>query len=405
MLCYQCVRIIDVLLRNNIDLCELGLSSVRYGDKARCSSCKRDLSPGDYVVSDGDVESITEAALDLLASHISKVEIEFCSACKGADLEHAADTWNKNLESGDREMSPGGSDLHDVLSQYELDEFENDVLYKLRCSNCGYGAPWHPKHAPDTHSFELLDRAYTRRDIDAFWGDEAERISKIGVQYGIVVSEDEVNELVSLISRTPLLAMMSPAGKKIYDILQAHFLQEEAELLPRGSMVFRGRLRHPDDPICSTDQMWEPPSDSAVHGRYNGVGFPVLYCCDQADCIPFELNPGQKTAVDIATLSVRRDMKLFAVDSIFSDSFSGFVSSPNRSGSVIKMAYLFTNFIGECCKDIGYQGISYKPLGRNDYRNYAFFNYTRNLDLHVEGVQRLEYRASYEVVLRAKEEF
>jgi len=364
-------------------------ASQKFG--AQCDNCRRYLDAGDHYWLGEDVEDFEDMALDLLANDISTSYIHYCSKCDGADLEHHAYVWNKELDEDDDEVSPGGLDIDDVLNDYEVpDEYRATVRERLRCRNCGYG-----EANEIAGHFDLNDRAYTKRDIESFYYLDLEGINTLGERYGMEVSVEELHGLDELLKRTPLLAMYSSAAATLYKVLHAHYEQGHAYRISAGSRLYRGRVRHPNEKHFTEDEMWQPPNGKAVHGRYNGVGFPVLYCCDCPDGIPYEISPTKDQLIDVACIVTHKDMHLLDADRLFNGVFNGFVSSPSDSGDILKTSYMFTNFIGECCKHIGYHGVVYNPSIGNDYKNFALFNYDKGDVLSIESVTARDYMVSY----------
>ncbi|RIE05110.1 RES domain-containing protein [Cohnella faecalis] len=161
----------------------------------------------------------------------------------------------------------------------------------------------------------------------------------------------------------------------MFAAIQRQFEEGSYYSLAAGSELFRGRARNKDGAEFSAHDFWAPPDGAASHGRYNSIGVSVLYCCSDKQSVPYEIHPSHEQAIDIATITANRELKLFDIDKAF-EGFEGFVGSGNEETKLIKRHYLLTNFVGACCERIGYDGIKYDGVARRDahYVNFAFFH-------------------------------
>jgi hypothetical protein len=75
--------------------------------------------------------------------------------------------------------------------------------------------------------------------------------------------------------------------------------------------------------------------------------------------------------------------------------FNDFFSESNVESKTLKKVYLLTNFIRDCCQNIGYHGVKYKGVGRGSYYNYAFFNFAVAVDINITNVSAYDYDIIY----------
>jgi len=134
--------------------------------------------------------------------------------------------------------------------------------------------------------------------------------------------------------------------------------------------------------------MWAPPEGLPGHGRFNSIGVPVLYLTDKIEAVPYEVHPGHDQVLDVAEFIIQRELKLFDIGS-FDPDFQGFFYEKNEDTKNLKSAYLLPNFIGTCCSHIGYDGVKYEGVQRNNlpkYVNFALFTAQENDNLIITKV-------------------
>lgn len=398
-----CLDLLEVLETLNIDLNELSTAleevTLKDNGKLTCGKCKQTLSTGDlYFNSEEDFEYFVEEATVAIGKSLSE-KIEFCSHCEGSEIEFAIARFNKELEEDEVELPQRGVELQEFLFDVGIpDQYFDQVAENLVCQNCGYGEePYHPKHNPDGGHFDVWDRIYSQEDINEFYGVDVDEFIKLGTLYGIEFYKQELTDFQDIIYNYPLLAYKHPIGQKIYTVLQNHFDKGGYTTLSQGATVYRGRNRKRDSNTLKPDQLWNPPVGVASHGRYNSIGISVLYCTDSIEAIPNEIHPQHDDEIDIATFQIKSSYKLLDVSKLF-NGFEGFLSVQNAESKTLKSAYLLTNYIRDCCADIGYNGIRYKGVpGAGEYNNYAFFNFAKGQDIDIVGTRTFSFDIKYRI--------
>ncbi|MBR8645135.1 hypothetical protein KEH51_15705 [[Brevibacterium] frigoritolerans] len=58
--------------------------------------------------------------------------------------------------------------------------------------------------------------------------------------------------------------------------------------------------------------------------------------------------------LDIATISIKQPLKILDLSEMYGE-FGRILSISPSNNNVLKLEYLLTNFIAECCKEIGFQ--------------------------------------------------
>lgn len=393
IICFHCTDLVDVLNRLEISLDDFDnapLKMVGYKDLGDiiCSNCDNELDVGDlYFECEEDHEQFLDEAIQIISETLS-AQISQCFRCPaGQDIESFLYTVNKELKEDGITYSNPGTEIYEFLFDEEVPEqYHEKVKNYLICSNCGYGKPHHPKHNPNSYHFELHNHIYHSREvIDRFWGYDDEDFIELATNFGIDLEIKELEGFREFIYKYPMLALTKDTAKKIYSLLEKIYKDNEFIILNTSQILYRGRPRKKDDKVLTPEQLWSPPEGLPTHGRYNSVGVSVLYCCDKVDGIPYELHPTNEQDIDIAKFELINDLKLFDIDRVFKG-FEGFFALPNEESKMVKKAYLFTNFVGSCCAEIGFNGVKYKGVGKGDYTNFALFNVQQDKDLVIKDV-------------------
>lgn len=182
----------------------------------------------------------------------------------------------------------------------------------------------------------------------------------------------------------------------INDLLSANMFNAIAFNNRKGTSVYRGRIKDKDI-IFKRKEMLIPPASVKSIGRANPVGINYLYAADKIETVMAEIRAWKKSKVSIAKLEFKKDMCLvdFSIgeitDSIFdSGSYFNFdvleriqcleiealifkeLSRPINPREV-DMEYIFTQYICEKVKSLGYDGIIFKS-SLCDGTNYILFS-------------------------------
>ncbi|WGU92071.1 RES domain-containing protein [Paenibacillus dendritiformis] len=394
VICYHCAKIKHLLDYHGIGLDVLDnppIEIVGYKNSGNieCLECGSILYTNHlYFGDENDLSIFTDQAIEFVAKEISK-QIYSCSYC--SDIPNYVHSFNSDPHG--EKMDEQGTDIYDFLSENGVDEdFRDRIKKHLRCQSCNHGEKGHPEDNPNGGEFENFDRVFTREFEDQFWGYDDDFIS-FARDYDIIFTHSELAEFREYLYNYPMLAYKHSTGINIYTLLQKHWENNEYYILESGAIVYRGRIRKIDEAILDKDQLWNPPDGVATHGRYNSVGVSVLYCADNINGLPYELNPTSREVIDVAKMKVIFNIKLF--DMNFFDDVQDFISSKNEESKPVKKTYLLPNFIGTCCADIGYDGVRYKGLGKGDYYNFALFNNQKDKNLIIDDVIRMNVDVTY----------
>lgn len=366
---------------------------VGYNEDLECDNCEEGLVPGDLYIDTEYKECFLNSLSRFLGNKLSN-NIEYCSNCEGGEIEYR-DFVYKN-EFGKDHTQAQGMDMFEFLSENGVwdETLMNLVIKELECQHCNYGE----YDDEFNFHFDFTEKVYTEDDINSFYGVNIEELNKIGKIYDVEFHKDELDEFVNYLMEYPMLSLKHEVGKKFYEIFEKLFV-EGKEILKVSEFHYRGRKRYSDEKVFDNDKLWLPPFGLPSHGRYNFVGKPVLYCTDNIDGIPYELNPVQVEEIDYGRFKVQKNLGVLNITSLFTEKFGEFVSSSNLESTLIKKTYLLTNFLSSCCEVMGFDGIKYKGTSKNvDYYNYALFDMKPEKQLKIDEKKTMRINVLYKKV-------
>ncbi|WP_373232338.1 RES domain-containing protein [Cohnella sp.] len=366
----------------------------------KCLQCNSKIESLDQYFLEEYFEEEISPLFEKVGSQLSK-KIYGCFKCVGEQLDYNVYRWNKDEDDSSNYIeNNAGQTIENFLWDGDIaDQFHEPILEYLQCQSCHYGIELtHHSHNPDGGIFELHDQVYDEHETNSVYGlDDFDLLefSEFAQKYDINLSLLELHEFKDHLLKYPLLAYMHKTGQKVYALLKKHYEEENYIKLKSSSQLYRGRTRKKEkEQPFTNDEMWNPPEGLPQHGRYNTVGVSVLYLSNRKDAIPYEINPFNNEIIDIAQFKTRKKMKLFNISS-FDPGFQGFFNEINEESKPLKRAYLLTNFIGNCCTEIGYHGLVYQGVNKRKYTNYALFNFEKGTELQVVEVSSHEVEISY----------
>ncbi|MEK5504682.1 RES family NAD+ phosphorylase [Paenibacillus sp. FSL P4-0113] len=364
--------------------------------------CEKEIAENEYYISEDD---FFEISLIVLSESISK-KIHYCFNCEGAFINKVIkddSDYKGHYDLSDNDVSnlTALGQPVDNLIYYLLEyKVKDNLLLLLKCQNCGFGYNRSDPQTDRTRSeykFFREDKIYSKEDIQQFYDIiKYTKIRDFASDYGMDINTEDLIEFAIYLRANHMLGYLHNVGQSIFKLLETHFDKAHYGVLRTGTIVFRGRTVTKNCKDYEIDQMWNPPQSWASHGRFNPVGRSVLYCCDNIDSIPYEINPTAKQDICIAHVYIRRPLIMLDIDRLFYK-FNDLVRESSNNDGIYNSDYALTNYIAECCKEIGYHGISYKGVRGEDYTNYAILNFTSTDDVSINYIKRMKIKIKYEI--------
>lgn len=184
------------------------------------------------------------------------------------------------------------------------------------------------------------------------------------------LTEEEMLDFFRFLTKTPLMGLHHPVGRKLFNDVQEGLKPVLLEL--KELKVYRVRGKKLNSRPLAEDEMREPPRAVAGHGRYNMPGYPHFYVAESREGAKCEVEKHNQSAeYQMETFELLHPIKMIDL-SAGDNSFIRACRWPSEDGNgILHLEYLIPCFFGDCCQLAGIDGIKYK--GSDEYSNYVFW--------------------------------
>lgn len=190
-------------------------------------------------------------------------------------------------------------------------------------------------------------------------------------------TENELIDFCSFLSRTPMLALNSPTGQKIYEMLKDMYLSGMNSISFDKNVYYHCRSHKKAEMPFTYEQMLKAPHGLPWAGRYNQVGRSNYYFADTQKGAEAEVKK-HKTDNDVlqtVKLKPAKNIKMLDLSGSLArgKTFLRYLRF-SLTDVVNKMPreYLIPCFVSDCCNALGFDGIKY--YGSKEYSNYVVWN-------------------------------
>lgn len=188
---------------------------------------------------------------------------------------------------------------------------------------------------------------------------------------------DEMYVFFAYICNKPTLGAMHETGKKIYRLIGELKKEHLTEL--KNCKLYRGRVLEKDKHPFSENEVRKAPYGVSQQGRFNSAGISAFYLSDSIEGVKTELRKHSRNidSIQLATFSLNENLKLLDI-SAWNNQFTkyiGYPINPNGDKQAIQKEYLVANYVADCLKEYGVDGVVYK--GGSGYLNYVFWDDTK----------------------------
>ncbi|WP_113671178.1 RES family NAD+ phosphorylase [Vallitalea guaymasensis] len=199
------------------------------------------------------------------------------------------------------------------------------------------------------------------------------------------ISQEETLEFYHHLSEYPMIGTAHPVGKEILNSLKSYENYVDLDLT-----LFRARKREAsmDRPFV-IKELFNPSYGIANQGRYNFHGISNLYLCDSLEGALSEVRAQPPETIDIPEFRLSKRVNLLDVTEKDCALFN-YCGFENKSNLNIKPEYLIPNFLSQCCKLSGIEGIKYLSDKHEDAENYVFFIFNeydfKHITTHIKTI-------------------
>lgn len=328
-----------------------------------CPVCKQTLSFEENVVT--DITEFREAIGSEIASDMSENLVGRCEFCDEGQIRYA-------------QMEGEANTLEDLMrDDYFFIPFLDKIEDEVVCSNCGRPV-W-----GGVNVLSVSDANYMYDEEWEYYEDDREFLIQ-----SIDISPFEAQEFLFFLQQHPMMALTHEVGKKIFDKLTSETMPGLSSLM-KGLKLYRGRARNTVDrhvPYVMTE-MWAPPFERAPNGRFNPIGARVLYLADHPKTVVEEVNHDfdniSNIILEIGVFEIMEHMKVL---DIRGTDYESILSTPSLNVGMVKMEYLLSNFIAQCCSVVGVEAILYGSTKRTNGWNLAVLSYKEGENINLESL-------------------
>lgn len=361
---------------------------VKANDDLICKGCGCKIVKDEYYFYGNEFERY---AIEYIADKVQG-GIECCTECgQGEDIQMMKMSFEKcfadEYDNPQEEFEKYGtaSTIEDIIQEItdglseDWEQYYDSIAENVECPSCGNGSGVDYDEKINYGYFDRYTEVYTSQDISEFnhnfYGD---KMNDIHTQVDMLAEKFTFSELVELKNKyisNPMFAPQEPVFKRLVDFLTDLFIEGEWYILSENRMLFRTRTSKIGNNL-HIDDLWAPPFGYASHGRYNNVGYSVLYCSNNRDVVKQEIALEVGEQHNIGKLVTKKSMRLFPVNYIFNGEFDGLINEEvpkNQHNLSLKKQYILSNIVAAICENIGYDGIVYHSIKDRKSINYALF--------------------------------
>lgn len=199
------------------------------------------------------------------------------------------------------------------------------------------------------------------------------------------ISQEQILEFYHYLSEYPMMGTAHTVGKEILNNLKTYENHVDLDLT-----LFRARKRETsvDRPFV-IKELFNPSYGIPSQGRYNFHGISHLYLCDSLEGALAEVRTQPNEIVDVPEFRLLKRINLLDVTEKDCALFN-YCGFENKSNLNIKPEYLIPNFLSQCCKLSGIEGIKYLSDKYQDAENYVFFIFNeydfKHITTHVKTI-------------------
>jgi hypothetical protein len=183
--------------------------------------------------------------------------------------------------------------------------------------------------------------------------------------------EDILNELTAVAHKSPFVLLKHYFASQVFEVIEE--LSEQAIATSIVDNLFRARDSSQLEEAKAED-FDITPKQYASEGRYNHAGLPAFYlgsdqktCYEemrQANCYIGEIKINEQ--VKILDLSATYENHKKHSDMLDTMVYSALVSAKHQDEGQYKPQYIFSRFVADCAKYVGFDAIKY-PSTRTEH--------------------------------------
>jgi hypothetical protein len=191
----------------------------------------------------------------------------------------------------------------------------------------------------------------------------------------------ECANFLNYLSNYPMLGYKETIGKRIFNYIEK---QERKNI--NGVTGYRIRISTDRKQIAYTEnEMFEPTYGLPKQNRFSMIGINPLYISTSLEVAALETSIDEKTKYTWIELQVKSDLNVLDITNTNIPLFDQCHKQTEKNNMNLHLEYLLANYIADCAKNCGFDGIKYISVYQKNAVNYVLFN-TAKRDFVIKNI-------------------
>jgi len=180
----------------------------------------------------------------------------------------------------------------------------------------------------------------------------------------------ECSEFINFLSKYPMLGFKHPIGSKIYS-----FIEKIPKETINSTDLYRIRQSTEQKQIAYTEsEMFEPQYGFPMQNRFSMVGLNPLYLTSDLNTALLETGTRESDKYTFMNVQLKNNFDFLNITNEQIPLFNFCHKRTENKQQNLKVEYLIPNYISDCSKANGFEGIIYNSVYKINALNYVFFN-------------------------------
>ena len=192
-----------------------------------------------------------------------------------------------------------------------------------------------------------------------------------------------INELADLSKKSPFLLIKHPFATQVFEAIEE--LYKDTSTTTVSTNLYKARVKSQVS-VVKASEFDITPKQYASEGRYNHAGLPAFYLGSDMETCYQEL---RKKDSYIAELVVEKEIRILDLTATYENHnkhsdlldtlvYSSLISAKQDETGSFRPQYIFSRFIADCAKYVGFDAIKY-PSTRTNIDNFNIVLLDNNL--------------------------
>lgn len=250
--------------------------------------------------------------------------------------------------------------LNDYIN--ELDTFADYTSHSLHQINDNYDdikIVFEPKQI----SLQSPDNEDVKINIS-----ESDKVMSISNLVGEISFED-CADFINHLSNYPMLGLKHSTGEQIYQAINSFKKTsiKNIELFRIRESTSKKTMRYTEN------EMFQPQYKSPKQNRFSMAGLNPLYLCSSLDVAKLETEITALSKYTYIRINLTNKLQVLDITDSDIDLFNYCHKKAEKTSVNLYTEYLLPNFVADCAKACGFDGIIYNSVHNDTAKNYVLF--------------------------------